>query len=88
MDSARSWVVAAACCWINVFTFAMIRSAAVVYVALLRAFPVSREQASWPVNLSVVCYLVTGACREGRCGRRPCCKFSFRGGSVAVSPQL
>lgn len=60
MDSARSWAVAAACCWINVFTFAMIRSAAVVYVALLRTFPVTREQASWPVNLSVVCYLVTG----------------------------
>lgn len=60
MDSARSWVVAAACCWINVFTFAMIRSAAIVYVALLRTFPVTREQASWPVNLSVVCYLVTG----------------------------
>lgn len=65
MDSARSWAVAAACCWINVFTFAMIRSAAVVYVALLRTFPVTREQASWPVNLSVVCYLVTGACVQG-----------------------
>lgn len=60
MDSPRSWAVAAACCWINVFTFALVRSAAVVYVALLRTFPVSREQASWPVNLSVVCYFLTG----------------------------
>ncbi|XP_065302922.1 monocarboxylate transporter 12-like isoform X1 [Dermacentor albipictus] len=60
MDSPRSWAVAAACCWINVFTFALVRSAAVVYVALLRAFPVTREQASWPVNLSVVCYFLTG----------------------------
>lgn len=60
MDSPRSWAVAAACCWINVFTFALIRSAAVVYVALLRTFPVTREQASWPVNLSVVCYFLTG----------------------------
>uniref|UniRef100_A0A131XLS9 Putative monocarboxylate transporter n=1 Tax=Hyalomma excavatum TaxID=257692 RepID=A0A131XLS9_9ACAR len=60
MDSPRSWAVAAACCWINVFTFALVRSAAIVYVALLRAFPVTREQASWPVNLSVVCYFLTG----------------------------
>uniref|UniRef100_A0A224YZC6 Monocarboxylate transporter n=1 Tax=Rhipicephalus zambeziensis TaxID=60191 RepID=A0A224YZC6_9ACAR len=60
MDSPRSWAVAAACCWINVFTFALVRSAAVVYVALLRTFPVTREQASWPVNLSVVCYFLTG----------------------------
>lgn len=60
MDSPRSWAVAAACCWINVFTFALVRSAAVVYVALLGTFPVTREQASWPVNLSVVCYFLTG----------------------------
>ncbi|XP_037276447.2 monocarboxylate transporter 5 [Rhipicephalus microplus] len=60
MDSPRSWVVAAACSWINVFTFALIRSSAVVYVALLRTFPVSRERASWPVNLALVSYFLTG----------------------------
>ncbi|KAL3210544.1 hypothetical protein MRX96_037019 [Rhipicephalus microplus] len=60
MDSPRSWVVAAACSWINVFTFALIRSSAVVYVALLRTFRVSRERASWPVNLALVSYFLTG----------------------------
>ncbi|KAL1438145.1 hypothetical protein MTO96_048236 [Rhipicephalus appendiculatus] len=60
MDSPRSWVVAAACSWINVFTFALIRSSAVVYVSLLRAFPVTRERASWPANLAIVCYFLTG----------------------------
>ncbi|XP_075533758.1 monocarboxylate transporter 12-like isoform X1 [Dermacentor variabilis] len=60
MDSPRSWLVAAACCWINVFSFALVRSAAVVYVSLLQAFPVTRQRASWPVNLSVVCCFLTG----------------------------
>lgn len=60
VDSARSWAVAAACCWINVFTFAMVRSSAVVYVELLKAYDVSRERASWPVTLSGVCYFLAG----------------------------
>ncbi|CAN7998554.1 unnamed protein product [Ixodes hexagonus] len=60
MDSPRSWAVAAACCWINVFTFAMVRSAAVVYTSVLGTFHVTREEASWPVNLSAVCYFLTG----------------------------
>uniref|UniRef100_A0A4D5RP51 Putative monocarboxylate transporter n=2 Tax=Ixodes TaxID=6944 RepID=A0A4D5RP51_IXOSC len=60
MDSPRSWAVAVACCWINVFTFAMVRSAAVVYTSVLSTFHTSREEASWPVNLSAVCYFLTG----------------------------
>lgn len=60
MDSPRSWAVAAACCWMNVFTLAMVRSAAVVFVGVLQTFNVSREEASWPVNLSSVCYFLTG----------------------------
>lgn len=60
MDSPRSWAVAAACCWMNLFTLAMVRSAAVVYVGVLQTFNVSREQASWPVNLSSVSYFLTG----------------------------
>ncbi|XP_077519082.1 monocarboxylate transporter 7-like isoform X2 [Amblyomma americanum] len=60
MDSARSWAVAAACAWINFFTFAVVRSAAVVFASLLQTFPVTREQASWPVNLTVVCVFFSG----------------------------
>lgn len=60
MDSPRSWAVAAACCWMNVFGFGLVRSAGVVYVGILETFSVSREQASWPVNLSIVCYMTAG----------------------------
>lgn len=88
MDSPRSWAVAAACCWINVFTFALVRSAAVVYVALLRTFPVTREQASWPVNLSVVCYFLTGPIAGVLARYIPIWKLTVigcLGGSLAVS---
>ncbi|CAN7939538.1 unnamed protein product, partial [Ixodes hexagonus] len=60
MDSARSWAVAVACCWINVFGFAIVRSAGVVYVGILETFCVTREQAAWPVNLASVCYMTAG----------------------------
>ncbi|CAN7998560.1 unnamed protein product, partial [Ixodes hexagonus] len=58
MNSARSWAVAAACCWINVFTFAIVRAAAVIYVAVLQTFDASREDASWAVSLTVVFYYI------------------------------
>nr|XP_037277146.1 monocarboxylate transporter 5-like [Rhipicephalus microplus] len=88
MDSTRSWVVAAACSWINVFTFALVRSSAVVYVALLRAFPGTRERASWPANLAVVCYFLTGPIAGVLARYVPIWKLSMvgcLGSSLAIS---
>ncbi|KAH9373816.1 hypothetical protein HPB48_007462 [Haemaphysalis longicornis] len=56
MDSQRSWLAAAGCCWINIFSFFMIRSVAVVYVNVIDTFHTTREQASWPVTLAVTCF--------------------------------
>ncbi|KAH6936569.1 hypothetical protein HPB50_019179 [Hyalomma asiaticum] len=60
MDSPRSWLVAVGCCWVNVFSFAMIRSTAVVYVSIIEAFKTTREEASWPVTLASTCYFTAG----------------------------
>lgn len=60
MDTARSWVVALSCCWINIFTFFMYRVAATIYVGILDTFQVSREEASWPINLAIIFYCVLG----------------------------
>lgn len=87
MDSPRSWAVAAACSWINAFTFSLIRSSAVVYVALLHAFPVTRERASWPANLSIVCYFLTGPIAGVLARHIPIWKLSVvgcLGGSLAI----
>ncbi|KAH6936570.1 hypothetical protein HPB50_019180 [Hyalomma asiaticum] len=56
MDSSRSWLVAAGCCWVNVFCVVMSRSAAVVYVGIIETFHVTREEAAWPGTVSVTCY--------------------------------
>ncbi|EEC07192.1 monocarboxylate transporter, putative [Ixodes scapularis] len=60
MDSARSWLVAGACCWINVFSCAMVVSSGIVYVNILQTLDVTREQASWPVSLMTNVYMVAG----------------------------
>ncbi|CAN7998562.1 unnamed protein product [Ixodes hexagonus] len=54
--AGNRWVVAAACCWMNIFGFAMLRSTAVIYVGVLQSFNVTREQAAWPLSLAGVCY--------------------------------
>ncbi|XP_029824931.2 monocarboxylate transporter 12 isoform X2 [Ixodes scapularis] len=51
MDSGRSWLVAAGCCWCNVFSYAVFRSSAVLFVNILQSMGVTREQASWPISL-------------------------------------
>ncbi|CAN8012606.1 unnamed protein product, partial [Ixodes pacificus] len=51
MDSERSWLVAAGCCWCNVFSYAVFRSSAVLFVNILQSMGVTREQASWPISL-------------------------------------
>ncbi|KAL1438146.1 hypothetical protein MTO96_048237 [Rhipicephalus appendiculatus] len=56
MDSSRSWLVAAGCCWVNVFCVVIYRSAAVVYVGIIDTFHVTREEAIWPGTVSVTCY--------------------------------
>ncbi|KAL1438144.1 hypothetical protein MTO96_048235 [Rhipicephalus appendiculatus] len=87
MDSPRSWVVAVACCWINVFTFALVRSSAVVYVALIHTFSVTRERASWPANLAGVCYFLTSPIAGALARYIPIWKLSVvgcLGGSLAI----
>ncbi|CAN8012605.1 unnamed protein product, partial [Ixodes pacificus] len=56
MDSARSWVLAAACSWINIFSFAMFRSAPVIYVGIMGTYHVTRQQAAWPLFIALVVY--------------------------------
>ncbi|KAL1438147.1 hypothetical protein MTO96_048238 [Rhipicephalus appendiculatus] len=56
MDSSRSWLVAAGCCWVNVFCIVMNRSAAVVYVGIIETFHATREEAIWPSTASTACY--------------------------------
>nr|XP_037277254.1 uncharacterized protein LOC119170247 [Rhipicephalus microplus] len=69
MDSPRSWLVAVGCCWVNVFSFTMIRSTAVVYVSIIETFKTTREEAAWPVTLAVTCYF-TAALIAGILARR------------------
>ncbi|XP_075545401.1 uncharacterized protein LOC142579260 [Dermacentor variabilis] len=56
MDSSRSWLVAAGCCWVNIFCVVMIRSGAIVYVGIIETFQVTREEATWPGTASATCY--------------------------------
>ncbi|XP_037569328.1 monocarboxylate transporter 12 isoform X1 [Dermacentor silvarum] len=60
MDSQRSWVVAGACFWTNVFAFPLLGAAGVVYINILQTFHVTREEASWPVSLTSTFYLLAG----------------------------
>ncbi|KAL1438150.1 hypothetical protein MTO96_048241 [Rhipicephalus appendiculatus] len=60
MDSKRSWVVAGACFWTNVFAYPLLGAAGVVYVNILHTFHVTREEASWPVSLTSTFYLLAG----------------------------
>ncbi|CAN7939539.1 unnamed protein product, partial [Ixodes hexagonus] len=60
MDSARSWRVAASCCWMSSFGFIMIRSSGIIYVNIIEWFQVSREEASWPVTLPTNTYMLSG----------------------------
>ncbi|KAG0443860.1 hypothetical protein HPB47_014448, partial [Ixodes persulcatus] len=67
MDSARSWVLAAACCWINIFSFAMFRAAQVIYVGIMTTYHVTRQQAAWPLFITGVIYSAAGGTCESRC---------------------
>lgn len=59
-DSARSWVVAFSCSWINFFSAMMYKSSGVVYVGILQTLNVTREDASWPLTLLAVFIFATG----------------------------
>lgn len=59
VDSARSWVVAVSCCWINFFSALMYKSSGVVYVGVLHTLQVTREEASWPLTLLAVFIFTT-----------------------------
>ncbi|CAN8032702.1 unnamed protein product [Ixodes persulcatus] len=59
MDSARSWVLAAACCWINTFSFATFRAAPVIYVGVMTTYHVTRQEAAWPLFITGVIYTAT-----------------------------
>ncbi|EEC04730.1 monocarboxylate transporter, putative [Ixodes scapularis] len=60
MDSARSWVLAAACCWINTFSFATFRAAPVIYVGIMTTYHVTRQEAAWPLFITGVIYTAAG----------------------------
>ena len=47
-----AWTVALACSWINLFVFAVFRSAGVLYMALVRTFGCSHAEAAWPITLA------------------------------------
>lgn len=59
VDSARSWLVAVSCCWINFFSALMYKSSGVVYMGVLQTLNVSREEASWPLTLLAVFIFTT-----------------------------
>lgn len=59
VDSARSWLVAVSCCWINFFSALMYKSSGVVYMGVLQTLGVSREEASWPLTLLAVFIFTT-----------------------------
>lgn len=50
--STRSWIIAIACLWINLFIFAVFRSNGVLYKALQKEYNATHELASWPITLS------------------------------------
>lgn len=49
---SRSWIIAWSCCWINLFIFAVFRSAGVLYMALIQSLGCSYSDASWPISLA------------------------------------
>uniref|UniRef100_A0A4D5RL20 Putative monocarboxylate transporter n=1 Tax=Ixodes scapularis TaxID=6945 RepID=A0A4D5RL20_IXOSC len=59
MDSAKSWVVAAACCWVNAFSYAVFRSTAVLFVNIVQSLGTTREEASWPISLMGIFYCLS-----------------------------
>ncbi|CAN7938394.1 unnamed protein product [Ixodes hexagonus] len=60
MDSSTSWIVAAGCCWSCVFSFAIFRSAGMVYVATLSSLDTTRAEAAWPVTVMGVLSCLAG----------------------------
>lgn len=54
------WVVAFACAWINLFIFAVFRSAGVLYLSIVSTFGCSYQQAAWPVSLAGSVASLTG----------------------------
>lgn len=54
------WVVAFACAWINLFIFAVFRSAGVLYLSIVETFNCSYQQAAWPVSLAGSVASITG----------------------------
>ncbi|KAH9377023.1 hypothetical protein HPB48_010227 [Haemaphysalis longicornis] len=52
-DSARSWLVAVACSWNLLWSSLVRRSTGVIYVALVSAFGITREEASWVLSISM-----------------------------------
>ncbi|KAG8184686.1 hypothetical protein JTE90_013079 [Oedothorax gibbosus] len=59
-DSPRSWVIAAACCWVTFVIQGLVRSGGVIYVALIDAYGVTRAQASWPFTLRMAIWNLSG----------------------------
>lgn len=46
------WLIAFACAWVNLFIFSVFRSAGILYLALIKQFNSTHQQAAWPVSLA------------------------------------
>ncbi|XP_075533786.1 monocarboxylate transporter 5-like isoform X3 [Dermacentor variabilis] len=53
-------VVVAAVFWINMFVLGLLRASGVLYVAMVRTYQCSHEQASWPFSLAGATLCMTG----------------------------
>ncbi|KAK8764629.1 hypothetical protein V5799_032762 [Amblyomma americanum] len=53
-------VIVAAVFWINMFVLGFFRAGGVLYVALVRTYRCSYEQASWPFSLAGATLCMTG----------------------------
>ncbi|XP_022655908.1 uncharacterized protein LOC111248225 isoform X2 [Varroa destructor] len=59
-DCAWSWVIAAACSFLNFFTFALLRSGSVLFMNSLEYYKTSRASASWPPSLIIAVANLSG----------------------------
>lgn len=62
-------IIVAAVFWINMFVLGFFRASGVLYVAMVRTYHCSHEQASWPFSLAGATLCMTGERTPRRCRR-------------------
>lgn len=58
--AVNRWLVAFACAWINLFIFAVFRSAGVLYLSIIETFQCTYQQSAWPVSMAGSVASLTG----------------------------